>query len=157
MKNTKITVTFDLAVKGTCYDATTFTDDRGNTTPKRGKDFDSPVNSGMKISWHGVLANANSANDFIDLLAVAKKVPKQISLLERDYYLGRNGDIKGRVRLSGDKIIANARGNEANHFKNAKGEIEIIEEYMISFLVGYEVDGDMNYKMCTIDPKIRML
>jgi len=153
-KKQEITVIFDLSkISSTCEDATTFKDDTGNQGPA--KSFDSPVYSGGKVIWKGTLANENALSNnsdqrgFVHILSVFKKNPKQISLLLRDVYYGNGkGEVNARAREKGFGVLK-------NEFASTKSAIT--EDYNISFLVGYvDAGGNMNYKVCTIDPKIRM-
>ena len=160
-KNTIITVTVDideLKKEGEdhcalCDSATTFTDNRDNSTGQRGngKKFKSKVNHGKRVIWIGNLDNSQSENGFIEILAVAKKDSNQKSLLKKDFYLGQQGIVEGKVRKVKNPKMILACQNQAN----ISGS-EVVMDYSITFLVGFEVSSKMHYKMCTIDPKIRM-
>ena len=148
-KNTIITVTvnLELLLEGKqCNDFTSFTDNRGNSNEKP-QNINSRVNKGKRIFWIGVLENSEGENDFVDLLAVAKKDPNESSLLKKDFYIGKQGIIEGRVlkKASVDQTFQEIEEGE-----------DVVMNYSISFLIGYESDEKMHYKICTIDPKIKM-
>ena len=160
-KNTIITVTVNLdvlrdgdaeqceAICSNCYDATNFSDNRGGTG--KGNAMESKVDKGKRVFWIGDLENSTGENDFIDILAVAKKDPDQDSLLEKDFYLGDNGVVEAFVEKTGGPNLTKAEENAANQ---VNGALEM--DYSISFLVGFQDGARMNYRICTIDPKIRM-
>lgn len=160
-KNTVITVTVDIQVLkkdsedhcALCDSATMFTDNRENSTGQRGngKNFNSKVNHGKRVIWIGNLDNSQSENDFIEILAVAKKDSNQISILKKDVYLGQQGIVEGKVRKAKNPKMNLASKNQANISGN-----QVFMDYSITFLVGFEESSKMHYKMCTIDPKIRM-
>ena len=159
-KKQEITVIFKLdefKINHDCYGATEFTDEtgmRGN-----GKNFESPVYSAGKVIWKGTLEGTENQRDFIHILTVFKKIPDQISLLQRDVYYGNNkGEVSARVRDRGDGVIVKALSESKYRIVDKEsGAVTVSEEYNISFLVGYvDKNGEMNYQVCTIDPKIRM-
>lgn len=160
-KNTIITVTVDLNELNKtgedhcalCDEATAFSDNRDNNTGQRGngKTFESAVNYGKRVIWIGNLENSKSENDFIDILAIAKKKSGQHSLLKKDFYLGQQGIVEGKVRKAKNPKMGLAQNNPNNLLGG-----KVIMDYSITFLVGFEVNSKMHYKMCTIDPKIRM-
>lgn len=154
-KNTIITVTVNLdKVRDgdKCKKFTTFSDNRGNLD-KEPDVIDSPVNRGKRIFWIGNLEGSLNEDDFIDILIVSKKNANQKSLLKKDFYLGENGIVKGKIRK--DIELVEAIENEANQ---EDGLIKM--NYSIAFLVGYKEtaseNDNMHYKICSIDPKIRM-